>query len=144
MGTCSVSGEGNGNPLQYSCLENPMDWGAWWATIHGVAKSRTWLSDFCVCVYDPAAGHCWPTPPLEIPGHSQASVGQSLVGSLLLSPGYWCTQDFVCALQVSLSLVLWKFCNQIPLASKVKFPRVSQSLCQVPRLGNLLWVLELS
>ena len=31
----------NGNPLQYSCLENPMDRGAWWATIHGVAKSRT-------------------------------------------------------------------------------------------------------
>ena len=39
-------GEGNGNPLQYSCLENPMDGGAWWATVHGVAKSRTWLSDF--------------------------------------------------------------------------------------------------
>ena len=34
-------GEGNGNPLQYSCLENPMDRGAWWATAHGVAKSRT-------------------------------------------------------------------------------------------------------
>ena len=34
-------GEGNGNPLQYSCLENPLDRGAWWATIHGVAKSRT-------------------------------------------------------------------------------------------------------
>ena len=43
-------GEGNGNPLQYSCLENPMDQGAWWATIHGVAESRTQLSDFCVCV----------------------------------------------------------------------------------------------
>ena len=39
-------GEGNGNPLQYSCLENPMDRGAWWATVHGVAKSRTRLSDF--------------------------------------------------------------------------------------------------
>ena len=38
--------EGNGNPLQYSCLENPMDWGAWWAAVHGVAKSRTRLSDF--------------------------------------------------------------------------------------------------
>ena len=34
-------GEGNGNPLQYSCLENPMDGGAWWATVHGVAKCRT-------------------------------------------------------------------------------------------------------
>ena len=39
-------GEGNGNPLQYSCLQNPMDGGAWEATIHGVAKSRTQLSDF--------------------------------------------------------------------------------------------------
>ena len=39
-------GEENGNPLQYSCLENPMDRGAWLATLHGVAKSRTQLSDF--------------------------------------------------------------------------------------------------
>ena len=39
-------GEGNGNPLQYSCLENPMSRGAWWAAVHGVSKSRTWLSDF--------------------------------------------------------------------------------------------------
>ena len=39
-------GEGNGTPLQYSCLENPMDEGAWLATVHGVAKSRTRLSDF--------------------------------------------------------------------------------------------------
>ena len=36
----------NGNRLQYSCLENPMDGGAWWATVHGVAKGRTRLSDF--------------------------------------------------------------------------------------------------
>ena len=42
----SVIGEGNGIPLQYSCLENPMDGGAWWAAVHGVAKSRTRLSDF--------------------------------------------------------------------------------------------------
>ena len=39
-------GEGNGSPLQYSCLENPMDRGAWWATVHRVAKSWTRLSDF--------------------------------------------------------------------------------------------------
>ena len=93
---------------------------------------------------NPAAGHHQPTPLLETPGHSQASLGQSLVGSLLLSPGSWCTQGFVCALQESVSPVLCKFCNQIPLASKVKFPGGSQSLCQIPRLGNLLWVLELS
>ena len=42
--TCNA-GEGNGSPLQYSCLENPMDRGAWWAAVHGVAKSQTQLSD---------------------------------------------------------------------------------------------------
>ena len=41
-----TKGEGNGTPLQYSCLENPMDRGAWWATVHGVAKSQIQLSDF--------------------------------------------------------------------------------------------------
>ena len=44
LGRCP--GEENGNPLQYSCLENSMDGGAWWATVHGVAKSQTRLSDF--------------------------------------------------------------------------------------------------
>ena len=39
-------GEGNGTPLQYSCLENPTDAGAWWAAVHGVTKSQTRLSDF--------------------------------------------------------------------------------------------------
>ena len=39
-------GEGSGNILQYSCLENPMDGGAWWAAVHGVSKSRTRPSDF--------------------------------------------------------------------------------------------------
>ena len=51
----------------------------------------------------PAAGHHRPTPPLETPGHSQVSLGQSLVGSLLLSPGSWCIQGSVCALQESFS-----------------------------------------
>ena len=45
-GSGRSSGEGNGNPLQYSCLENPMVGGAWWATVHGVAKSQTRLSNF--------------------------------------------------------------------------------------------------
>ena len=44
-------GEGNGNPLQYSGLENPMDGGAWWATVHRVAKSWTRLSDFTMQVF---------------------------------------------------------------------------------------------
>ena len=46
--------EGNGTPLQYSCLENPMDGGAWWATVHGVAKSRTRLSYFTFTFHFPA------------------------------------------------------------------------------------------
>ena len=41
-----TNGEGNGNTLQYSCLENPIDGGAWWAVVLGVAKSQTQLSDF--------------------------------------------------------------------------------------------------
>ena len=49
------------------------------------------------------ADHHWPTPPLETPGHSQASLDQSLMGSLLLSSGSWCTQGSVCALQQFLS-----------------------------------------
>ena len=40
------NGEDNGTPLQCSCLENPINRGAWWATVHGVTKIRTWLSDF--------------------------------------------------------------------------------------------------
>ena len=43
---CMFVGEGKGTPLQYSCLENPMEGGAWWAAVHGIAKSRTRLSDF--------------------------------------------------------------------------------------------------
>ena len=57
----------------------------------------------------PAAGHRRPTPPPETPGHSRASLGQSLVGSLLLSPRSWCTQDFVCTLQEPVSPVLCMF-----------------------------------
>ena len=51
---------------------------------------------------------------------------------------------FCFALQEFAFLVLWKFCNQIPLASKVRFPTGSQSLWQIPRLGTLFWALELN
>ena len=50
-------GEGNGNPLQYSCLENPMDGGAWWATVHRVTKSQTRLSDFTLFKSNCKGGH---------------------------------------------------------------------------------------
>ena len=61
--------------------------------------------------------------------------------SFLLGPG---VHMGVCALQESVSPVLWKFCNKIPLASKVKIPGGSQSFCKITRLRNLLCVLELS
>ena len=57
---------------------------------------------------DPAAGHYQPMPPPETPGHPWASLGQTLVGSLLLFPGSWCAQGFVCVLQESVSPALCK------------------------------------
>ena len=104
---------------------------------------RTDAATVVFCARIPMEGHCWLMPPVETPGHSQDSLAQFLVQSLLLSHFSWCTQCFVCALQESVSPVLWKFCNQIPLAFKVEFPGGSQFLCQIPRLGNLLWALEL-
>ena len=58
---------------------------------------------------DPSAEHCQPMPLPETPRHSWASRGQPLMGSLLLSPGFWYTQSFVCALQEPVSPVLCKF-----------------------------------
>jgi len=49
LGLGRSPGVGNGNPLQYSCLEKPMDKGAWWAAVHGVTKSQTSLSDGATC-----------------------------------------------------------------------------------------------
>ena len=70
-------GEGNGNPLQYSCLENPMDGGAWWATVHGIAKSQTRLSDFTFMHWK----RKWQPTPVFLPGESQGQ--RSLVGCRL-------------------------------------------------------------
>ena len=64
---------------------------------------------YCTQCPQPAAGHHQPTPPLDTAGHPRASLGQSLLGSLLLSPGSWYTQAFVCAPQESVSPVLCKF-----------------------------------
>ena len=60
-------------------------------------------------VPDPVAGHHWPVPLPETPGHSQVSLGQSLVGSLLLSPGSWCAQGFLWALRSSLASMGFDF-----------------------------------
>ena len=81
-------GEGNGTPLQYCCLENRMDGGAWYAAVHGVARSRTWLSDFTFTFYFHAlekemATHssvlAWRIPWTEKPGRLQ-SMGSHRVG----------------------------------------------------------------
>ena len=77
MDLTDADGEGNGTPLQYSCLENPMDGGAWWATVHWVAQSQTGLSDFTFTFHFHAlekemANHstvvAWRIPGMEEPG----------------------------------------------------------------------------
>ena len=60
-------GEGNGTPLQYSCLENPMNGGAWYAAVHGVTKSRTRLSNFTFMHWR----RKWQPTPVFLPGESQ-------------------------------------------------------------------------
>ena len=65
---------------------------------------RSHACTYTLSTPNPAAGHHWPMPLLETPGHSWASLGQSLVGSLIFCPGSWYTQGSVCALQESISL----------------------------------------
>ena len=88
LSAVSIIGEGNGTPLQFSCLENPMDGGAWWAAVHGVAKSPTRLSDFTFTFYFHAlekemATHssilAWRIPGREELGRPQ-SMGMQRVG----------------------------------------------------------------
>ena len=76
----SYFGEGNGNPLQYSCLENPMDGEAWKAAVHGVAKSRTRLSDFIFTFTFMHWRRKWESTPVFLPGESQ---GWGELGGLL-------------------------------------------------------------
>ena len=87
-GYYSAYGEGNGTPLQYSCLENPMDGGAWWAAVHGVATSQTRLSDFTLTFHfhaleEEMATHssvlAWRIPWTEEPGWL-LSMGSHRVG----------------------------------------------------------------
>ena len=79
--------EGNGTPLWYACLENPMDGGAWWAAVHGVAKSRTQLSDFTFTFHFHALEKEMATHSLFLPGESQGP--GSLVGFRL----WGCTES---------------------------------------------------
>ena len=74
-------GEGNVTPLQYSCLENTMDGGAWWAAVHGVTKSQTRLSDFTFTFHFHALEKEMAAHPAFLPGESQGR--GSLVGCCL-------------------------------------------------------------
>ena len=77
----NIFGEGDGTPLQHSCLESPMDGGAWWAAVHGVVKSGTRLSDFTFTFPFHALEKEMQPTPLFLPEESQ---GQgSLVGCRL-------------------------------------------------------------
>ena len=126
------------------------DWGKLGLVLMGRAMLSKYLTQFYIdgCGYVPSQV-VWPEAKLS----PQASTGDfwtltaksdsAFCGNT--APFSWilvCT-SFVCALQESIFPVLWKFCNQIPLDSKVKFPVGSNSLCWILRLGNLLWVLEL-
>ena len=74
-------GEGYSTPLQYSCLENPINGGAWWAAVHGVAKRRTRLSDFPFTFHFHALEKEMQPTPVFLPGESQGR--GSLVGCRL-------------------------------------------------------------
>ena len=76
---------------------------------NGRLFKRSHVHTATLSAFNPAAGHRQPMPLPETPEHSRASLGQSPVGSLLLSPGSWCTQISVCALPESVSPVLCKF-----------------------------------
>ena len=81
LGLCWPIREGHGTPLQYSCLENPMDGGVWKAAVHGVAKSRTRLRDFTFTFHFRALEKEWQPTPVFLPGESQGR--GSLVGCRL-------------------------------------------------------------
>ena len=78
----SCIGEGNGNPLQCSCLENPRDGGAWWAAVYGVAQSRTrlkWLSSSSNRVKDAELNLTWATEVQPLPDEWKTELGHKSV-----------------------------------------------------------------
>ena len=97
-------GEGNGNPLQYSCLENPVDRGAWWAAVHRVAKSRTRLKRLsmhaCIgegngnplqysCLENPGDRGAWWAPVYGVAQSRTRLKHLSSSSSLVSAPGSW-------------------------------------------------------
>ena len=91
----------------WSCVPSLLfTWGQTMVEVMKIMVTSFKTSHACTATLsapNPAAGHQHSMPPSETPGHFRASLGQSLVGSLLLSPGSWCTQGSVCAHQESIS-----------------------------------------
>ena len=105
--------------------------------IMGISFKMSCVGTAMPSATNPGADYCQTMPPPETSGPWQECLVLSLVGSLLLSPGSWCTQGFVCVLQVSVS----QSCRSSVIKShwppKSNSLGGSQSLCQIPRLGNL-------
>ena len=108
----------NGTPLQYSCLENPLDGGAWWAAVHGVAKSRTQLSDFTFTFHFHAwekemATHssvlAWRIPGTGEPG-GLPSVGSHRVGHDWSDLAAWCMICWTHSMCLILGYILYLYC----------------------------------
>ena len=99
-------GEGNGNPLQYSCLENSTDKGAWWAGVHGLAKSWTWLSDY---IFTSSSLIAYNSYSIKFPSVNEVAL-----------PSYWL--HWICRLHLSIPR---KFCTSyllIPLLVLTSVP----------------------
>ena len=118
--------KGNGNPLQYSCLENPMDWRNCWATVYGITKNRIWLSAHA---YTHTHTHTHTHPCLHLEQFDM------LVHPCLV-PVF--TSHYLCACSVmSNSLQLWSVTHQAPLS--MEFPRQEYwSGLPFPPSGDLL------
>ena len=127
------SREGNGTPLQYSSLENLMDGGAWWAAVHGVAKSRARLSNFTLSFHFHALEKEMAPTPVFLPGESQG--WGSLVGAV-----YGVAQSRTRLKRLSSSNNVTKFCTSSSHLSVLSYSYLLPCLFSSP--GMIAWVYE--
>ena len=122
-------GEGNGNPLQYSCLDNPKDRGAWQATIHGVAKSQTWLNDLHFAMSFNCNGKTWTLT------CNQAKEGPVVLLLQLIS--FWAS-DGLKILPQHISLISWPLSDQV---TDFGFPTLAAKKSHIPSVRVPHWSL---